>query len=298
MHVNFDFEKSYAALEQYYEDLQSPNKQSKYLCLGKTDGALAIEYKNIGIIQQIFEFFTGNSSLREAARVLENPEFAKGLVQYSLQNNKDVELIKNDYLTLKEKVHYHKEKAPRLWKKIQEIVVKTLLPGITTTKEQKAVSHILQRIESLDFANTEGIWRVSGSKTRIDALKKDLLEKGDFSALEKEEGIHNLTGLVKSVLEDIGPFISLDFSENLDRNIELFKSHYEKLPQNSKEIIKMLARHAQKVAGNAEINKMTADNLAIVFSQRIFADNISFINMQNALLKKLIENPNAFGINL
>ncbi|KAI9242310.1 MAG: hypothetical protein BYD32DRAFT_403857 [Podila humilis] len=124
----------------------------------------------------------------------------------------------------------------------------------------------------------EGIYRLNGSSAVIKSLKERFNHDGDVALLAGEEyyDIHAVAGLLKLFLRDLPSSVLTrelhkDFlqvielpsrTERVDELTRLVAS----LPEANYTLLRALTAHLIEIVDNADINKMTARNVGIVFS--------------------------------
>ncbi|KAL3087161.1 hypothetical protein niasHS_005400 [Heterodera schachtii] len=154
--------------------------------------------------------------------------------------------------------------------------------------------------------NVEGIYRVSGSHERMDRLRQQFdMNQRQFDPDLKEEDIHDVAGLLKLYLRllplQLIPFSIytmllnnfLSISDNGER-IRISRSILStELSPFHLPTLGLILKHLRKVATHCADNKMTAENLSMIFSPTIFCTGKGFPavpNQQHLLLHFLIAN--------
>jgi hypothetical protein len=137
------------------------------------------------------------------------------------------------------------------------------------------------------------VFRVSGRATQMRELR-DRIEtgiqlyditsdyEGDISALEIVG--HNFTGLIKSWLRDMpdslftfalfDDFVNAAKIQDNTERLNVIRSLIDKLPSANKIVLARLMYTLRKVAEHEKVNKMSADNLAIVFGSNILRPSL------------------------
>ncbi|KAM7371780.1 hypothetical protein PAMP_008990 [Pampus punctatissimus] len=175
--------------------------------------------------------------------------------------------------------------------------------------------------------SVQGVYRVSGSKPRIQKLcqafeiQKEQLDLSDLSP-------HDITSILKHFFKELPePLLTFDlYSEfiNMGRNIQqlnereltadtneimeiipMLQSLLQKLPPYCYSTLKYMISHLQKVSGNPE-NKMSPCNLGIVFGPTLLRPLVSMDMSMVALLETsyqaalveflIIHNDKVFGL--
>jgi len=132
------------------------------------------------------------------------------------------------------------------------------------------------------FANAgyehEGLFRVSGNLRKIQDYR-ERFDRGENLTFPDEEDPHTVTGVFKLWLREIpDPLLTKDLYEMFiaaaafeDEKVVISKMQkvLEFLPHNNLMILTMLFKLLKALSVKVEINKMTPENLAIIFSQCI-----------------------------
>ncbi|KAE9549805.1 hypothetical protein FO519_006986 [Halicephalobus sp. NKZ332] len=149
----------------------------------------------------------------------------------------------------------------------------------------------------------EGIYRVSASHEQMEKLKRQF-DLGINVDLASVEDIHTVCGLLKLYLRQLpqqlvpySVFRSLlqAFSTATDHNEKVKKCRLElaELNEANAYTLDVLLDHLRKVAQNSNVNKMTSENLATIFSPTIFCagEKPALPQQQHQLLYFLITTP-------
>eukprot|EP01119_Soliformovum_irregulare_P024042 TRINITY_DN8538_c0_g1_i2.p1 TRINITY_DN8538_c0_g1~~TRINITY_DN8538_c0_g1_i2.p1 ORF type:complete len:303 (+),score=41.32 TRINITY_DN8538_c0_g1_i2:51-959(+) len=154
----------------------------------------------------------------------------------------------------------------------------------------RIVEEILKFLEDHDGIQTDGIFRISGSITDIQQMRKDY-DQGK-PTLQKCENVHNATGLLKLFLRELPePLMTYekydDFVQaqlNYEKNQEVIAivDLIRSLPRCNYDLLKCLLSFLRRVAECSSINRMTTSNLAIIFAP-------SLLKSQNDLGSKMLE---------
>ncbi|RKO84257.1 RhoGAP domain-containing protein [Blyttiomyces helicus] len=136
----------------------------------------------------------------------------------------------------------------------------------------------LKAVESRGL-DKEGIYRVSGKVTDVTDLKARLEENLDNIDLESDHwDIHVVAALIKMYLRQLpvpviefSPQERAEFARHIEpsRTAELRK-RIKALPKGHKPVLKRLADHLALVAAHSGQNKMTLQNLALIFTPFMF----------------------------
>ncbi|KAJ3047286.1 hypothetical protein HK097_011681, partial [Rhizophlyctis rosea] len=154
--------------------------------------------------------------------------------------------------------------------------------GLSRVKEGYELPAVVYRcIEYLDAkkaAEEEGIYRLSGSTTTIQALKERFNNEGDVDLLGSGMyyDVHAIAGLLKMYLRELpSPILTKELREDFlritdlndrnDRVTELTRL-VALLPLPNYTLIRSLIAHLIRVVQNSDKNRMTVKNMGIVFS--------------------------------
>ncbi|RWS08459.1 Myosin-IXa-like protein [Dinothrombium tinctorium] len=129
---------------------------------------------------------------------------------------------------------------------------------------------------------TEGIYRKSGTTSKINELKAKLEESVDDTDLDAYS-VHVLSAVLKSFFRDMPePLMTYELyddflwstaiSEMRDR-VQAIYSHIAKLPRANYDVLERLIFHLARVAQQEHANRMNANSLAIVFAPCILRTN-------------------------
>ncbi|KAG0380459.1 hypothetical protein BGX24_008094 [Mortierella sp. AD032] len=145
---------------------------------------------------------------------------------------------------------------------------------------------IVKCSEAIDRAglNREGIYRVSGRHAQIMNLKRlfDSDEEGiDFTNPPFSEDCTSIAAVLKIYLRELPqPLFPFTLNERIiysaipDRNVRLgeLKGRLKALPGCNLDTLQFLIEHLRRIYDHVETNKMTLDNLSMIFTPAIFHD--------------------------
>ncbi|KAF9907438.1 hypothetical protein EC991_010902 [Linnemannia zychae] len=145
---------------------------------------------------------------------------------------------------------------------------------------------IVKCSEAIDRAglNREGIYRVSGRHAQIMNLKRmfDTDEDGvDLTNPPLSEDCTSIAAVLKIYLRELPqplfPFAlneRIAYSTITDRNVRLgeLKVRLKALPGCNIDTLQFLIEHLRRIYDHVETNKMTLDNLSMIFTPAIFHD--------------------------
>ncbi|KAL9653353.1 hypothetical protein ABK040_001989 [Willaertia magna] len=155
--------------------------------------------------------------------------------------------------------------------------------------------------------NIEGIFRISPKRTDEDEIIKKLEENINFEVPFEKYEIHLPSSLLKLYLRELpdplltyeqyGMFIAAETIPDDEQRLVMIKKVIKFLPPTNFEILKKLCLFLNKIAENQKVNKMSPQNLAIVFAPNLLKSNLPQTQMEmlndsklsNHLMTTLIE---------
>lgn len=119
---------------------------------------------------------------------------------------------------------------------------------------------------------TEGIYRKSGTTSKINELKQRL-ENGDDVDLDSYS-VHVLTAALKSFFREMPEPLMTDYQgfllataiSDTQEKVQTLFGHINKLPRSNYDVLERLIFHLARVAQQENANRMNANSLAIVFA--------------------------------
>lgn len=138
---------------------------------------------------------------------------------------------------------------------------------------------------SLYFLGTmsEGIYRKAGSSTNIQklmaALRKDAFE---VQITRSEYNEHDVSSALKRFLRELPEplmgklavsFLSVSQMKSFNDKIQAYRELLQRLPTVEYQSLKKLLGHLHFIQAQREINKMKAENLALVFGPTLMQPN-------------------------
>lgn len=137
---------------------------------------------------------------------------------------------------------------------------------------------LLQTIRELGGAHREGIFRLSGNKDQMIALR-ERFEAGDTSMQCSEVDLDVATSMLKEWLRDLQePVIPTRFyNECIQAATDIAPPElagaalqiFDQMPNLSREVLLELSRLCVEIEANAAENKMNIGNLAVVFGPTV-----------------------------
>ncbi|KAG5437540.1 hypothetical protein PCANB_000968 [Pneumocystis canis] len=142
-------------------------------------------------------------------------------------------------------------------------------------------SVVYRCIEYLDNNNAEkeeGIYRLSGSNAIIRSLRDRFNTVGDVDLLNsgKSYDVHAIAGLLKLYLRELptniltrelhAQFLSVMEIQDNNKKLNTMNELVRHLPEENFYLLRVLISHLYRIVAHADLNKMTSNNVGIVFS--------------------------------
>jgi len=128
---------------------------------------------------------------------------------------------------------------------------------------------------------TEGIFRLSGTKTEVDEYKKQT-EEGKDVPFKTDTDPNVVTGVLKKFLREMPvplltfdlydewmDLFSLEMEEKEEQRIQQLKVVFQKLPELNRNTLVQLLQLCQNILKKVDVNKMTASNLSLVLGPNL-----------------------------
>jgi hypothetical protein len=140
------------------------------------------------------------------------------------------------------------------------------------------VYRCIEYLDANDAQNEEGIYRLSGSASTIQALKDKFNNESDYDLLNADEyyDIHAVAGLLKLFLRELSePILTRELQQKFlhipeldSRNQKIYElaNLISLLPLENYTLVRCLSAHLVRIVQNSSVNKMTLHNITIVFS--------------------------------
>ena len=212
---------------------------------------------------------------------------------------------------------YNKSKSNK--KRLKEGIFNFWNKGTTTTNKDLHLNDVDSRGLPLVIKvasryierclTTEGIYRVSGNKTRVQSFY-DLFRNGNGATIRfAHADVHAWTGLLKQFLRDqVEPLLTFPlFNSFIDianikekENEQQMKLHYftvilSNLPVENKACVAHLMLHLYDVASHSNENKMNYKNLGVVFGPTLLRpkketmEYLKQVPLGNSVISSMIE---------
>ncbi|KAI9280629.1 hypothetical protein BY458DRAFT_499893 [Sporodiniella umbellata] len=146
------------------------------------------------------------------------------------------------------------------------------------------ITKCIAAIERLDGLEREGIYRVSGKKSNMEKIKHAFEQDEEAVVIGQDdvpEDIFSIASVIKIFLRELKtplfPFKLDDrlvYSQIPDQELRLMNllTRLLKLPPANYDTLKALVAHLSKLQSCVEKNKMTVNNLTLIFTPAIFQD--------------------------
>jgi len=149
--------------------------------------------------------------------------------------------------------------------------------------------------KSEDNMKTDGLYRASGNLSQIQKIRLQI-DQNNYSALEREEDVHVLTGALKlyfrELKEPLIPYklfskaIKASTTKNKKDKISSFVDIVKALPTANRDTLKFLLQHLLRVTQYQEFNRMHVANVAIVFGPTLMWPEQESLNMAFDLMQQ------------
>ncbi|XP_065882787.1 N-chimaerin-like isoform X2 [Dysidea avara] len=170
-------------------------------------------------------------------------------------------------------------------------------------KIPNVIRECVSQVESRGM-DSLGIYRMSGKQEEISTIK-DSFNSGHDPKLNNVQDINAITGAMKSFLRLLPtPLINGEsythlmeearsIEQNSDRSNEIvanFRKHVENLSLAHYNVLRYVMKHLHRVAEQHDTNRMTADNLAVIFAPTLMrSENDMFAFADLSQQRKLVE---------
>eukprot|EP00002_Diphylleia_rotans_P036842 TRINITY_DN8170_c0_g1_i17.p1 TRINITY_DN8170_c0_g1~~TRINITY_DN8170_c0_g1_i17.p1 ORF type:complete len:410 (+),score=88.84 TRINITY_DN8170_c0_g1_i17:638-1867(+) len=149
---------------------------------------------------------------------------------------------------------------------------------------------------SIEYLSTkalrvEGIFRESGSKTEITAIHS-AFQKGRDYDLSGTLDPHVVAGLFKTSLRDMSPplfpynmyhsFMDVDDLPTTEEKIVQYRTLISQLPSQNMPCIRRVMKFLRLVSQNSEFNKMSANNIGIVFGPTLLRPSANAVTISSS----------------
>ncbi|KAG8448430.1 hypothetical protein GDO86_015502 [Hymenochirus boettgeri] len=122
---------------------------------------------------------------------------------------------------------------------------------------------------------TEGIYRVSGNKSEMEALQRQFDQDHNLDLAEKDFTVNTVAGALKSFFSELpDPLVPYNMQTELveafkindqEQKLQAMKDLLKKFPKENHEIFRYVICHLNRVSQHHHLNLMTSENLSICF---------------------------------
>ncbi|XP_058271639.1 arf-GAP with Rho-GAP domain, ANK repeat and PH domain-containing protein 2 isoform X1 [Hemibagrus wyckioides] len=163
--------------------------------------------------------------------------------------------------------------------------------GCVPPEVQRCISHI-----TLYGLKVEGLYRCCGSVTKIMELVEKLHKTPDVVLETNEISVQEVAGALKHFLRNSTHLIPSSERENwvnaaahteVTRRLQEYQRLVKLLPPDNRALLSALFSHLYNVQLYSQVNKMTAQNLAVVFVPTLFEElamNKNLVNLTRELI--------------
>ncbi|KAF7696609.1 arf-GAP with Rho-GAP domain, ANK repeat and PH domain-containing protein 2 [Silurus meridionalis] len=164
--------------------------------------------------------------------------------------------------------------------------------GSVPPEVQRCISHI-----TMYGLKVEGLYRCCGSVVKVAELVEKLREAPDKVVLGTNEiSVQEVTGVLKNFLRNsthlIPPseresWVKAAVHTDLTKRLQEYRRLVKLLPPDNRVLLSTLFGHLYTVQLHSQVNKMTAQNLAVVFVPMLFEElamNMNIVNLTRELI--------------
>ncbi|EDV27346.1 uncharacterized protein TRIADDRAFT_52954 [Trichoplax adhaerens] len=202
--------------------------------------------------------------------------------------------VDHQMLYLKEAIAVYEAFRPSIQKSIEQSPRKKVF-GVTLTEHlqtfKREIAVVLEECIKYITENameTEGLFRITGSASQMKLLRAAYDGVGSIESILDERdfipGIHSIAGTLKQYLRELPePLMTHEFydewidaakiTDPQERLQELWRVN-RSLPKENYENLKFLITFLATLAENAEINKMSSSNLALVMAPNLLQSSL------------------------
>lgn len=142
------------------------------------------------------------------------------------------------------------------------------------------VEKCIARIDAFGL-ETEGIYRISGRVATVRDMVQEIERTETHFQFKPTYDVHSIAGVLKQYLRELpDPLFPLPLAERvkmtadrqsyLDDKFAVIRSRLRRLPPIHQTTLRAIIEHLSRVADHADVNKMDARNLAVVFNSVLF----------------------------
>ncbi|KAI8085113.1 uncharacterized protein BX664DRAFT_338547 [Halteromyces radiatus] len=144
------------------------------------------------------------------------------------------------------------------------------------------VSKCIEAIEQLGGLQKEGIYRISGRQTNVDALKAEFEKNEEVFQPQTHYDVFTIASVLKIYLRELKiPLCPYSVSDrmtystvqNTQQRISFLQHKVSELSQPRRDTLEAVVRHLEKVNAHSDTNKMNIQNLSYMFTPAIFHDH-------------------------
>ncbi|KAJ8347893.1 hypothetical protein SKAU_G00264820 [Synaphobranchus kaupii] len=176
------------------------------------------------------------------------------------------------------------EPSPKVERRESLYQLPTAANGKVPPAIERCISHITQHGLRVD-----GIYRRCGMSTKINQLVVALNSSPSTAQLEKDElGVLDTAGALKQILRQkvvlipgthMGPWVDAAAYSDQAERLHMYRRILNSLPPDNRATLSALCGHLYLVQLYSHENRMTAQNLALVFVPTLFQDHAVNTNM-------------------
>ncbi|KAI8147669.1 hypothetical protein BJV82DRAFT_596454 [Fennellomyces sp. T-0311] len=144
------------------------------------------------------------------------------------------------------------------------------------------VSKCIESVERMGGLQKEGIYRISGRQSNVEALKYKFEKDEQEIVLEGSKfDVVTIASVLKIYLRELQtPLFSLSVQTRMEyatlekqRRLVALQNKLASLPKIHRDTLHALIRHLANVNNHSQVNKMNIQNLSLIFTPAIFHDH-------------------------
>ncbi|ORY95547.1 hypothetical protein BCR43DRAFT_459372 [Syncephalastrum racemosum] len=225
----------------------------------------------------------------EHAALLKEASLVQGLVQTAegINGRHDAELFKNEYqknalaFVTPQPFYY----VNHVYGRVKDVLFGSSLEDYARAHNRTVpllVQKCIHAVESQGGLQREGIYRVSGRMTKFDTLKIEFEKDEEGIQLdEHKHDIFTIASVLKVYLRELDqPLFPLSVQYRMDysnlseaQRLPELQTKLSELPEAHRDTLNYVIQHLARVAAASSVNKMTVQNLAVIFTPAIFHDH-------------------------
>ncbi|KAG2229078.1 hypothetical protein INT48_003292 [Thamnidium elegans] len=152
------------------------------------------------------------------------------------------------------------------------------------------VTKCIKELELLGGLEKEGIYRISGRQSNVDALKSEFEKDEEAAVLDSKYDVFTIASVLKIYLRELKqPLFNLTMRDRIDYSSNMLQTKISELSKPQRDTLQVVIAHLAKVKDHSHINKMTIKNLSVIFTPALFHDHNQAENVGEWYCDKVLE---------